>query len=684
MARSLRTQLSCLIGIALLAACLPGFAVDIAVGKLTITRDVEATKAPFDKDVWTSAKQNQFVYNGQKVHTQKRAMAEISFSNESTLLRINERTVLKVFNAAQMRKIQLDTGSVWVRVQKGANTTIETPTCTATTYGTVFIFSYDAIKQLARLVVMDGHVEFRTSSGQVRMVGPGQYSEHQGAGTSPTQPQTIPQEDLPVELGGTVVGWWSSINTGVEVSTTAGTNVGDDLRTINENFNTNSPSLQSGFIADATARADFLSLVNQNPGVAGSHSIAEAIGTWIDGGTGRSLSGVTTTYGASTPLITLGGPTVPVSQVNPSLNGLLDSSQLSQLENIRSQYHITTVGELVNALSANGASIPLNLGVPFSRQAAYKINPATSSFHDIRTIDRTDSSTAYLLGGMIASLAADRGNWKPTMPSYAAYLYGFTGSPGFLAQRAAVRGLIGKTVYTMEENAIKYVGYDPTARLDSVLYIEHPIADKWTAFAGRKRFYHGPVFQGLLATQLIGDRYSGIGVHTDQGRWALETALLYDANPEQSGAQRGGLATGIFRFGGGMVGLHLLDNGTYLGRTLSASFPVIRNKVDAYAEYGKGADKATLLTFGTYWPWLYQKTDVDLYLEYGSHTEFTVDNNGVIGTGKAFSVIAMRQIRDWMQARVYSNTVNGTTTAGVGLVFAIGNLNESGANGVLK
>jgi hypothetical protein len=202
------------------------------------------------------------------------------------------------------------------------------------------------------------------------------------------------------------------------------------------------------------------------------------------------------------------------------------------------------------------------------------------------------------------------------------------------------------------------------SRVGSVAAVEHPLGE-WSVFAGRRRFYWGPVFQNALGTQLLADRYSGAGVRTDQGRWAVEVAWLYDSLPTVD-AQPGWLGAATWRgLGGSVLGLQLLevpDGAPGHGRTVSFSTPVVRDEIEAYGEVGQGIVDDTLQTYGLYFPGLYQRTDTDLYLEYG-HRE---------GVGEVYSVVASRLVDDALEMRGYANWRAGDLLLGMGVIWRLG------------
>jgi hypothetical protein len=153
--------------------------------------------------------------------------------------------------------------------------------------------------------------------------------------------------------------------------------------------------------------------------------------------------------------------------------------------------------------------------------------------------------------------------------------------------------------------------------------VERDLNENTTVFIGRRRYYHGPTLLSRNQTQLIAERYSGIGAQMRSGGMTTEVAFLTDSNPMVDGTQSGFLASATRKQGEGVVGVHLnsigkLKSGT--GATISFAKPLRRDELDLYGEFGRGADNATLATLGAYLPGLYQRQSVDAFLEYGRHS----------------------------------------------------------------
>jgi hypothetical protein len=146
---------------------------------------------------------------------------------------------------------------------------------------------------------------------------------------------------------------------------------------------------------------------------------------------------------------------------------------------------------------------------------------------------------------------------------------------------------------------------------------------------GRQRFLSGPT-QATLYGSLI--RAGGREI-MDAVRFApdigddksLEVAYLYDAFPRNlpyriSGAQNGFYGRFAIYESFGNFGINVLkysdaDVDDTTGATFDFALPIIRNKMEFYGEIGRDPFRRNLRTFGLTFPWLYEKTGWDVFLE---------------------------------------------------------------------
>jgi hypothetical protein len=627
------------------------------IGHLRITRQVLTTRDAVTSGTaaqYVPAHDNQAVFPGQGVRTLRRSQAEINF-NDRSVLRINERTDVVVQDTATLRRIQLNAGLVWVRVAKGVATQVETPSATAVARGTQFTVAALSDGSMI-LTVFEGEVSAQMNGKEI-IVHPGEQIYIQKNGDIPAAPTKIPLTDLPEEMGGSLHGWWNDVAENAGLSVANNTTYFTDLR-VNIGGEANQQLFAAGlagnsdqtatsfYLSDAAQRQEFLS-------IAQSSLVAEFRNS------GLSLSQYQSQYGSHS-----------VASEFPTLS----PTAAAFLSSIK----VTDVNDFLQAALANGAAV----NVPIGTRAYYQPGSLTGTpNYDLNLLDRTATSDSLLGIGAAAALLTNfaMGNKLTfSIPKVEISGFGYGADPtSFLAGRASVTGLVGKTRYNFESNALDILNSSPSindkryAKLASVAEVEQPIAEGLTLFAGRRRFYDGPVFQDQIQTQLIADRYSSAGFKLKSGEFGLESAYLYDANPAAEGAQKGALASASYRYNGGEFGAHYIYVPELTGKdgyTGSFAYPVLPNKLDLYGEAGRGPDKAILQTYGFSLPNFFQLTQTELYVEYGSHT----------GIGRAISVIAAREVSANLNLRAFANfshydSTGKDVTAGIATLIRFGN-----------
>jgi len=108
----------------------------------------------------------------------------------------------------------------------------------------------------------------------------------------------------------------------------------------------------------------------------------------------------------------------------------------------------------------------------------------------------------------------------------------------------------------------------------------------------------------------------------------LEVAYLFDAYPRSlpyriGGRQRGmygrfAMEGGLGRFGVNVLKYNNLPIANSTGTTVDFSVPIVRNKLELYGEVGRDTFRRRLTTAGLSFPWLYDRTNFDVYLEYAN------------------------------------------------------------------
>lgn len=151
---------------------------------------------------------------------------------------------------------------------------------------------------------------------------------------------------------------------------------------------------------------------------------------------------------------------------------------------------------------------------------------------------------------------------------------------------------------------------------------------------GRQRFLTGTVLNTRIGTLVrqggrdIQDAITWQPILTDP-RMSLQLSCLVDAFPSGlptavSGLQWGWYSRLGYKMNVGQYGLNLTHNelGDQVGATLDFSVPVLRRHIELYGEVGKDTFSRDIVTVGFYFPRLYQKYDVDLFLEYSDVGDF--------------------------------------------------------------
>lgn len=174
-----------------------------AVGRITATEgaQLKSGAGPF-----SIVSVGRLVENGDTVRTKRKCFAEITF-NDTSVIRVNERTDMVIQDAAALRRIRLDQGALWVRDSRGSNTRVQTPVGTATARGTVFTVTSEGLVQ-----VFEGFVDLE-AAGQTITLGPGEVGGI-GPDSVPVKLYTIDLNSVPTDISGDPTGWWTIGNRG--------------------------------------------------------------------------------------------------------------------------------------------------------------------------------------------------------------------------------------------------------------------------------------------------------------------------------------------------------------------------------------------------------------------------------------------------------------------------------------
>lgn len=514
------------------------------VGTLSIVRQVKVTTTPvFEGLNYVDARNGQRIKNNYGIRTLRRSEAQVKFF-EGSILRVNERTDVTIQNTATLRKFQLNQGAVWVKVAGGVNTTVATPTATATARGTEF-----EVLSNGEVIVYEGSVVVQPADGgPAIIVGAGEKVEL-GANGSYGQPQPQLPGERPIGRGGASETWFNTAES--ELGTLVG-----------------------------TAGAD---------------------------------------YG---------------KQRTSPLNDPIKTP---------------TTGDLT--VVVRGVRYPA---------ASLAVDPR----RDLGLLDDTNTSYLFPLAALAGSLLEDRNDLTPFQkPAVSATVFGFTGDPAFAGVRGEAVGVLGGSRYGYEADVLQYFN-DPQSdllgRFGSVLYLERSLSDQLDIYAGRKKFYLGPVFEDAIDTQLVADRYTAAGAKFRKGALTVEGAYLYDGNRYSVGTQPGYLGSVTYKLYGGILSGQVLETtgtpGGGHGHTVGLTLPVVKHFVDGYGEFGTGVDGTTNETAGVYLPWVLQQTGVDFFFEYARKRDVAQD----------YSIVALYSFKKGPQFRGSIDWVDGTARASLG------------------
>jgi len=166
---------------------------------------------------------------------------------------------------------------------------------------------------------------------------------------------------------------------------------------------------------------------------------------------------------------------------------------------------------------------------------------------------------------------------------------------------------------------------------------------------GRQRFLEGPVNNSRLGSLLTFDTGDALRVKTKLGELGVDAAYVRTMSPVIGTRARGWYGRLEYPVMDGIAGLNVVTNtkADDTGLSLDAAIPVIEGKLDLYGEYGRDPFGRNLYTVGAYFPGLYQKENIDLFVEYAAreslpsltslrlYKQFSEDLTGVLSIDQA-------------------------------------------------
>jgi ferric-dicitrate binding protein FerR (iron transport regulator) len=139
--------------------------------------------------------------DGDDAFTLSGTRAAIRFTDDQSLVRMNENTVLRVRaegtdRGSLRRIIELEGGELWARItgKPGTETQIRTPSGVAAVRGTDFIVRHDPATGQTTVITLEGLLEFFNAAGLVEIPAGRKTSvgsEDQAPQTTPVQPEDL-------------------------------------------------------------------------------------------------------------------------------------------------------------------------------------------------------------------------------------------------------------------------------------------------------------------------------------------------------------------------------------------------------------------------------------------------------------------------------------------------------------
>lgn len=523
-----------------------------------------------------AVRSGQSAATGSELSTGRRSFAEAQ--TKGATLRLNERTRLTLTDS---ESVQLHGGALFVRgtVRVGTEGAL-----VVVNNGTALI---ETLKPgITRVSSLNGAVEVEQDEARV-VLKPKETIVMERTATRKLRGTASPisSGDLPTEAGGPWRGWWHQIDDEDGLMVFPGSSSAFALRT--------DPITEA--VSDIAAIPPRAQTIAEN---------AERRQTLLD---------------------------ITAARVTPTIDQALAANPQLTLQSYRVQFAADYIEDRFSLLTQSDRDFLRNNGMRTVDQLFTGLSASGGGFgpgaallkNDYRIFDRNDDKTGYFLGGAVASLLlGGKVTWNA--PRARAAAYGFLSDPQGFGLRAELLGTAGKTSYHIEGNSLSLTGgsQDPS-RVDALsqAVVERELSGGLSVFAGRRRFYTGPLLQNHSRTQLLADRYTGVGVRQRAGKSIAEVAFLSDANPNRRGSQSGALASLTTRSGGGLMSVQLLNaakvTGGGTGITFSMSQPM--GAFDGYGEVGRNVEGRTVATVGVYMASLFQKTGVDAWLEAGTN-----------------------------------------------------------------
>ncbi len=233
-----------------------------------------------------------------------------------------------------------------------------------------------------------------------------------------------------------------------------------------------------------------------------------------------------------------------------------------------------------------------------------------------------------------------------------------------IGMRLRTRGVVGKAYFELAVMPYNFTDVG-TRTVLSEGYVTLRRMGWGDLRIGRQRFLFSPVNNTVFGTLLKTEIADAVTLSTAPGSpVSAQLSYLYDADPFYGGREEGiHFRLSVPAFGGYFAVNMMRVKGLGSGGTMEFSLPVVRDKVEAYAELGADYLDYPVRTVGLYFPDLYQRYGLDLFVE-------------VSGRGPLSDILSIRAYkevgRNYTLLLALDKEEDGGWSAGAGLVARTG------------
>lgn len=580
--------------------------------KFTAVQGVVAKRAAGRKH-WSRAKVGTTLKAGDRAATGKRSAAQINFPDGS-YVRLSERTDLVIRSTTKVINIHVDKGRAYGKFAEGSKGTIGGRSAVAAVKGTVIEF-----------IAEEGEPEaVRCHQGEVLLgqAGPLSFTGTAEAGAVDTLVDSA--------LQGQPDGYW----VGATVAITGGTNVGEERTVVAFDGATGTVTADAPFPAPIDATSEYaLSLPpppdaltleagqeartqpGQAPGVPFPTAPEEFAGGEEDPFFRYVRPGETDVFPGTPGQETFQDETVTLGDVvGGALGGQEQRGSLQVI--IASRGQRSSRPGVASAPRRSGPGVQLG-GPPVSGRRDGLDSLAAPLFA---------AAPLSLLGSGAFDAAAgqqppDRDDEWLLNERVGVELFGFWGEGGGSSSGVRVRptGVLRNVYFEFGGTARSLFDGDELTDITAAYVTAR--GDWGDLRAGRQRFLMGPVVNSNVGTLLAFDTADAVRfTSAPHNNTTFDLAYLWDTTPFGGDPDFAGLFGRVTaQNDDGVFGINMLTvNGRagHFGGSVDVALPVVPRRLDLYGEIGEDPFGNFLWTVGTYFPNLYQKHDVDLYLEY--------------------------------------------------------------------